>query len=232
MRSFCRVVIVAFLLASPLLAACGGGVRPTISDPSPYRHEEPAEYYLYLPQAFQQGSRWPLFVGIHGAGGSGRDCWNAWQGYADAEGFVLLCPTITGDGGGWYLEEGERQLFPVIASVLRQYTVHDKVFLVGFSAGAAFANGVAMRYPKQFNGVAVLSAGAFFPPSRRARDVHFLVVVGERDHPLNVEEARAFAAELEKSGFAVSLHVLPGVGHTLSDEARQLTIELFRAVKR
>ena len=41
-------------------------------DPQQYKHIQPVEYYLYIPKAYSAEQEWPLFVGIHGAGGSAR----------------------------------------------------------------------------------------------------------------------------------------------------------------
>jgi len=196
-------------------------------DPAKYRHTGPVEYYLYVPKAYSADREWPLFVGIHGSGGSGLDCWNWWQSYADREGFILLCPSIADANGGWYQDDGETKVFSVINQVRTEYRIASREFLAGFSAGAQFVQGVAFRYPQYVSGVAVLSAGNYYPPSYAA-NVPMLVVIGDRDDPGAVSTSADFASTLEQSGFDVQYVVLPGVGHTLTNQARQLTIELFR----
>ena len=71
------------------------------ADPTSHRFTQPIEYYLYVPKAYEPSRPWPLFIGIHGSGGTGLDCWNLWQPYAEREGFILLCPTMPDEGGGW-----------------------------------------------------------------------------------------------------------------------------------
>ena len=83
-------------------------------DPQQYRHVQPVEYYLYAPENYSADREWPLFIGIHGSGGSGLDCWNLWQSYADKEGFILLCPSIPGDQSGFYQDVGETTVWSAI----------------------------------------------------------------------------------------------------------------------
>ena len=56
-------------------------------------------------------------------GGTGLDCWNWWQSYADKEGFILLCPSISGPDGGWYQADGETKIFSAINQVRADYHV-------------------------------------------------------------------------------------------------------------
>ena len=217
----------AFMLVTFLVV--GGWIAYTSIPPSPakYRHTGAVEYYLYVPRAYTADREWPLFVGIHGSGGSGLDCWNAWQSYADREGFILLCPSIADSSGGWYQDDGETKVFDLINQVSAEYRIAPREFLAGFSAGAQFVQGVAFRYPQYVSGVAVLSAGNYYPPANAA-NVRMLVVIGDRDDPGAISTSADFASALKRSGFDVQYTVLPGVGHTLTNQARDLTIELFR----
>ena len=82
------------ILVLLLLGACSVVPTPETLDPSAYRHSTPSEYYLYTPAGYSSSQKWPVFVGIHQEGGSGLDCWNTWQPFADKAGFVLVCPSL------------------------------------------------------------------------------------------------------------------------------------------
>lgn len=221
-----------WISASALLVFCAViGVVAFNSIPKntdEYRHDQPSEHYLYVPKNYSADREWPLFVGIHGFGGSGLDCWNLWQSYADKEGFILACPSLADTGGGWYQSTGETKLFNVINRVRSEYRVSPREFLVGFSAGAQFVQGFAFNYPQYVSGVSILSAGNYYPPNLNARGVPFLVVIGDRDDPISVQQSQAFAATLSRNGFDVQYEVLPGVGHTVTSRGKELTIALFR----
>ncbi len=220
------------LLGSVLVLLAFFGVAGWIAynsippDAAKFRHTGAVEYYLYVPKAYSADREWPLFVGIHGSGGTGLDCWNAWQSYAEREGFILLCPSIADSSGGWYQEDGETKVFNVINEVRGEYRIAPREFMAGFSAGAQFVQGVAFRYPQYLSGAAVLSAGNYYPPSFLG--VPMLVVIGGGDDAGAVSTSADFASRLQQAGADVQYVVLPGVKHTLTDQGRKLTIELFR----
>jgi len=199
-------------------------------DPQQYKHVQPVEYYLYVPEAYSSDQEWSLFVGIHGAGGSGMDCWNLWQAYADKEGFILLCPSIPGDSSGFYQDVGENTVWSAIGDVKREYRVRPRMFFSGFSAGAYFIQGFTYHYPQSVSGLSILSAGLYLNPNMFAELIPILVVIGDSDNPTAVQTSQLFVNDLRQYGFDVQYQLMPGVGHTVTDKGRQLTIELFRKI--
>ena len=200
------------------------------ADPASHHFTQPIEYYLYVPKAYAPERAWPLFIGIHGSGGSGLDCWNLWQPYADKEGFILLCPTLSDASGGWFQSDGESKTWAVISQVSDEYRIKPGLFLVGFSAGAQFVQGFCFDYPQSVQAVAVLSAGNYYPPSAGVTGIHFLVVIGDRDDQTAINTSLQFAQALAANGAGVSYWLLPGVGHTITSKTKQLTIDFFHAV--
>jgi len=205
-------------------------IRSKPVEPASHRFTQPIEYYLYVPKAYTPGSAWPLFIGIHGTGGSGLDCWNLWQPYAEKEGFILLCPTLSDANGGWAQSDGERNTWAAINQVSSQYSIKSKFFMAGFSAGAQFVQGFCFNYPQSTQAVAVLSAGNYYPPSPQAGGIPFLIVIGDQDDSTAINSSMQFAQILASNGSGVNYWLLPGVGHTITSKTKQLTIDLFRAV--
>lgn len=197
-------------------------------DPSAYHHTQPVDYYLYVPYAYKPDGTWPLFIGIHGFGGSGLDCWNLWQTYAENNGFILLCPSLSDSSGGWYQNDGENKLWAIINQVQSEYRTAPRFFLAGFSAGAQFVQGFTLNYPQAVQGVAVLSAGNYYPPSPVVAGMTYLIVIGDRDDPTAISGSQQFANALAQNGAAVDYWLLPGVGHEVTSKTKQLTIDLFR----
>lgn len=202
------------------------------SDPAEHRYTQPYEYYLYVPRAYTAERIWPVFVGIHGSSGSGLHCWYWWQSFADKEGFILICPTLTEAGGGWHQSDGERKVSAIISQVRNEYNLEERLYLAGFSAGAQLVQGYAFRYPQSVKGVAVLSPGYAFSSTMSARDIPFLVVIGDQELPRRLKAAHQLVSLLEQNNFEVEYQLLPGVGHTLTTEARKLTIDFFRELIR
>jgi poly(3-hydroxybutyrate) depolymerase len=221
-----RQLFITLLLILPLLTSC-----TALSNPDAHRHESPHEFYLYIPEDGDFIQDLPVFVGIHGAGGSGRDCWRDWSAYAKAEGFVLVCPTLTDSRGGWYQNEGERKVVAVLNQVYQEYQTDNRVFLAGFSAGAQFVQGYAIQYADWVRGVAVLSAGNYYETTTNTGNIPYLVVIGGKDHPDSVAGAERLVAVREQNGYPVTYLFLPDVGHMLSREAKEATIALFRELR-
>jgi len=200
----------------------------TPKDPQEYKHTAPVEYYLYVPRAYSADEEWPLFVGVHGAGGSGLDCWQLWQSYAEREGFILLCPSIPGFSNGYYQDVGETTVWNAVTEVKKDYRVRPRMFLSGFSAGAYFIQGFTYHYPQYVSGLSILSAGLYLNPNMFAELIPMLVVIGDRDDQMAVRTSQSFVNDLQGYGFDVNYRVMPGVGHAVTGEGVRLTIDLFR----
>ena len=220
------VFIVVFALLAIYL------IDSTPADPTSHRFTQPIEYYLYVPKAYAPSRAWPLFIGIHGSGGTGLDCWNLWQPYAERDGFILLCPTLSDASGGWYQNEGEANTWAVINQVTSQYKIKPRFFMVGFSAGAQFVQGFCFDYPGAVQAVVVLSAGNYYQPSATAGGIPFLIVIGDGDDPAAINGSVQFAQALANNGSGVSYWLLPGVGHEVTSKTKQLTIDFYLAANK
>ncbi len=217
---------ILFTLTLIMVSSC-----TAFENPDNFRHDQPNEYFLYVPEGDKFSSGLPVFVGIHGSGGSGRDCWSLWYPYARKEGFVLVCPTLTDSRGGWYQSEGESKVVAVLNQVYKDHQIDNKVFIAGFSAGAQFIQGYAINYANWVKGVAVLSAGNYYSTTSNTGNIPYLVVMGGKDHPDSVTGAERFVAEREYYGYPVEYLFLPDVGHVMSKEAKEATIALFRELR-
>jgi poly(3-hydroxybutyrate) depolymerase len=193
-----------------------------------HRYESPSEYYLYLPEGYTEDVKWPVFVGVHGSGGSGKDCWSMWQRFADKEGFILLCPSLSDEGGGWYQEDGEAMVAAILNQIYLDYSIENRVFMAGFSAGAQFVQGFAFDIPSYVFAVSMLSATIYYPPSPASSHIPFLVTIGDHESPETIQAARNLAGYLNSNGNHVEFYILEGVGHFASEEAVDLTIDFFR----
>ena len=225
--AFVTFQITVVVVNTMLLAACSRPSYTLTPNPTPYVRYSPTEYYLYLPSSYVPEKDWPLFVGIHSFGGDGMQCLEMWQGYAESEGFVLVCPSLADENGGWYVDEGEKKLNKIIRQVQKDCRVQKKVFLAGFSAGAEFVQAYAFDHPKFVKAVAVLSAGNYYEPLSASQAIPFLVVIGDQDDPIGLQGAQLFSELLEQNDNSVELHILPGVGHEITPQALELTIGLY-----
>jgi predicted esterase len=187
-------------------------------------------YEVHLPSDYSEDRKWPVFVGVHGFGGSMANCLERWGEYIDPNGIVLVCPGLSDERGGWYQDVGEEALEAILGYIQRDYSVEPQVFLAGFSAGGQFVQGFAFSQPDRVYAVSVLSAGNYYEPIKDAAHIPFLVVIGERDNPTSLGNARVFTDLLAEKGYEYEYHILPNVGHHVSHSAKELTIDFFRRV--
>ena len=216
------------LLATAAIFAWVAVRNSTPKDPEQYKHVQPVEYYLYVPENYSDNREWPLFVGIHGAGGNGLQCWQLWQAYADEEGFILLCPSIPGFPDGFYQDVGENTVWAAVGEVKKEYRVRQRMFFSGFSAGAYFIQGFTYHYPQHVSGLSILSSGLYVHPNAFPEIIPMLVVIGDRDNMSAVQTSQMFVQGLQNYGFNVQYVVMPGVGHAVTKEGVDLTLDLFR----
>jgi poly(3-hydroxybutyrate) depolymerase len=239
----CSTVIAIFIVAlstigcAAPLAALESTATPAVTpnpaftlqaQAQPYERDQSIAYLLYLPPQYTPDRAWPLFVGLHGYGGNARDCLNAWQSYADEASFVLACPSLNDPYGGWEQDVMKNTLHEVIAKVQSEVHVKPRAFVAGFSAGGHLAQRYAWAYPKDVGAVAVLSAVTYDQPEAQAKAIPFLITLGDADHLGGVKQVQQFTQDLQQAGFIAELHILPDVGHTVTDDARRLTLEFFK----
>jgi phospholipase/carboxylesterase len=201
------------------------------SSPAAYRHTLPGhpeqEYYLYVSRGYTPARLWPLLVFIHGSGGNAAGYFAAFQQYADLKGYILLCPTFTGDTFRLLAGGEDVLLLNMIAELRTKYRLADRFFLGGFSAGAQFAHRFAFRYPSLLCGVAAHSARSYDPPPPASFGAPpFAISVGEVDAERR-ETNRRFADELAQKGYDVTFTVIPNAGHQFTPGAFDQTLTLF-----
>lgn len=218
----------ALLLVGYLIFLMGSRLIIQADDPRPYRRLNHIEYYLYVPPNYTPDKTWPVFVGIHGSGGTGRDCWEMWQGYARLEGFFLICPSISGDAYGYDMDIGEKTVWLALNDVQANYRVNPRVFMAGFSAGAYFVQGFAADYPQYITGVAILATGYYY--SEFVPRVPVFIAIGEADHPNSIFVNRIMVQHLQGQGSNVEFVTYPLLGHTYNDDERRRTVDLFKRV--
>ena len=90
-----------------------------------------------------------ILAGVRGRArlwGDGRECLDLWQHSANGAGYVLVCPSLADDSGGWSTDDGEKKLRLILDDVPSRVNLLTKVSRAGFSAGAEFARCSAMTF--------------------------------------------------------------------------------------
>jgi predicted esterase len=136
---------------------------------------------VFLPDAIEPGRKYPLVVGLHGAGGTIGGFAPFFVDQARRRGMILCLPeaqyaapglTPGGIGYAWYKHNGpiqepvthalcERYVLAVIDSVLDRNKAadRDRVFLLGFSQGGFVSFSLGLKHPERFRGIVTIGAG-------------------------------------------------------------------------
>lgn len=190
------------------------------------------KYYLYLPERYTPDKKWPLFIGIHGASGNGRDSISIWKDYADKEGFILVCPNFSKGYEGLRYAADER-LVSIIKEVERKISIdRQKILLAGFSCGAEFVNRFALKQPDYVNSAAIISAGSYAPVqySMRMAHVKFLVSAGAGDGE-KLQRAEEFVNNLKENNYQVKFKIFVNVDNELHSGAKEIVVSSFKKMK-
>ena len=208
---------------------------------------QPAWLYTPTDSPDPQKSYW-LAVGVHGAGGNGEGAGGiaSWAG----GNVIVLGPTFIQQRDNQKPPQGEgmpadsyqmagpvhvAKLKALVAEIGRQWELHPKVFLHGFSAGAQFVHRFAMKEPDLTVGVSAASGGTwsnrgYGEINPAAAGIPFALSCGDQDRdksmpsaPLSlVEWMKDFAAELERAHFDVTARVIENNGHRQHEEGLAL----------
>ena len=192
-----------------------------------------------------------LFILLHGVGSNGRDMaplGDALRSVVPGAAFAAPnAPTALGSGGfQWFSIAGitdanrparitaARPAFDaIIAGLVKQQGFEsrlDRVFLIGFSQGSmmlldAVASG---RWPVA-GAIAFSGRLASERPLAPATSTRLLLVHGDADPVVPVRETIAAAQTLENLGVPVESHVLPGLGHTISNHGLNVATAFITA---
>ena len=149
------------------------------------------------------GARKPdaAVIFLHGyAGNFYVYCWELAQAASEAH-LITLCPSVDASGA-WWTPAGDRTLRATLDYA--HGLGARRVYLAGLSNGAAGASVLALKYPRDFSGLVLISGTrADTPPS-----MPVLVVQGASDRMMPASYARAYATR----GRAVRYYEVPG-GH-------------------
>lgn len=192
------------------------------------------EYYLYAPDDLDKARTYWLVVGVHGAKGNGKGAARmaAWV----KKGNVIVVGPSFPDGYQGLMHDTDKQLQGIFAALQKEFRLHPKLFLYGFSGGSQFAHRFAMKYPEQVIGCSAHSGGSWTDGiNAKAAAVPFAISCGEADTAkstpmspmVRLEWCRKFAGKLQADDFYFKVRFWPGVGHGASRGSAAMTEDCF-----
>ena len=157
-----------------LVASCvPGSIQPELKTASAH----PIQYYLSLPDDWDNGKRWPVVVVIESAD---RDFLAAATNFAQARRhlpFILVTPLVVTNGGAGYRSvptyhytrevwdrvqsTGEfnfdiEGISAIMQDVVKQYGGEDKFFITGLEAAGHTIWGILFSHPEKVRGAAIV----------------------------------------------------------------------------
>lgn len=151
--------------------------------------------------------------------------------------FACLAPAAA--GGAWYpnsfmaaretnepgISSALGVLESLVADLLSRGYASEKIVLLGFSQGACLSAEFAVRHPRRYGGVMVLSGGLIGAPGTTWDDVTGSlggapVFLGCSDVDAHIPAARVLESEavFRRMGANVTRRLYPGMGHLVSDD--------------
>ncbi|HEY9225589.1 MAG TPA: hypothetical protein VIP11_03005 [Gemmatimonadaceae bacterium] len=142
-------------------------------------------------------------------------------------------------GGTWYpysfmapreqnepgITSGLFVLESLVTALLGRGLSSEKILVLGFSQGACLSAEFAVRHPRRYGGVMVLSGGLIGPPGTNWDDITASlddtpVFLGCSDVDSHIPVERVLETEtvFRRLGAAVTQRLYPGMGHMVNDD--------------
>ena len=245
-RDFLKVGLVG-ALAGPALLSCGDSTTEPESNPrltarpgsptvtptvglSELGLDTPRDGLLYVPESYSPEVPVPLFVALHGAGGS-ADNWASYYARAEARAMVLLA--IDSRGSTWDLVRGPFGPDVEFLDLALEHTFErcridpGRIALGGFSDGASYALSLGVSNGDLFTHLVAYSPGFFAPSDPIVGKPRVFVSHGTQDGVLPVTISRdGIVPNLRDADYDVTYLEFAG-GHSVPAEISESALDWF-----
>lgn len=176
-------------------------------------------YRIYIPKAYDKSKPYPLIIALHGMG---RDEDSYFDDYAqgafkleaERRGYIVACPKGR-EPASMYRGAAERDVLDVIAEVRQAYNVDpDRIYMTGHSMGGFGTWSIAINHPDIFAALAPVAGGGNPKAMSKIAHIPQLVVHGDNDKTVSVEQSRAMVAAAKALGVEASYIEVPRGSHT------------------
>jgi predicted esterase len=175
-------------------------------------------YRVFVPTGYDASKAFPLIVALHGMGGDENSYFDgygngAFKVEAERRGYLVACPKGR-QSASMYIGTAEKDVFDVIAQVRGAYKVDpDRIYLTGHSMGGYGTWSFAMAHPDLFAAIAPVSGGGNPGGLGKIAHVPELVVHGDNDKTVSVEQSRRMVAAAKEQGIELKYVEIPGGDH-------------------
>jgi len=178
-------------------------------------------YRFYIPANYDAKKKWPMVVALHGMEGDENSFFAGYDNgairrVAEERGYIIVCPKGRGPYS-MYLASAESDVIAVINEMKRDFSIDDdRVYLMGHSMGGYGAWSIAVNNPDIFAAIAPISGGGTplsRPKLKAITHVPWIVVHGEKDATVPVEESRKMVKAGKELGVEIKYIEVPGGNH-------------------
>ncbi|MBI1336768.1 MAG: hypothetical protein GC164_07390 [Phycisphaera sp.] len=198
------------------------------------------DYFLYTPEQIDPAKTYWLVVGVHGWKGNGKGA-GGLAGWVNKFDCIVVGPSFPNDGYQTLGFRSDEQLIAIAGELGKQYKLHPKLYIHGFSGGAQYAHRFMMKYPQYVVGCSSHSAGSWatggpwLSVNPQAKGVPFVMSCGEADTNKSfdgapytrIEWAKLFESQIKEAGFFYAVKFFPNVGHKQTGEVGKMNEECF-----
>lgn len=133
-----------------------------------------------------------------------------------------------------WLDSAREALSYLIDYVIKDGVPANRVFLAGFSQGGCLVADAAVRNPRRYGGLFILSGGLIGPPGTtfeftgNMRKTPVLIGCSDVDPHIPASRVQETADALEALGASVDNRVYPGMGHTVNEDEIDAIVKVMK----
>lgn len=188
-----------------------------------------AEYEITLPNDFEKNNKYPLFIALHGGGGTKEETKHFWQSNTLNDKYIVAhiqsSQIYTINGFSWHFdhEKGRKDIAECFEKIIKEYGKNiddEKVYIGGFSAGAAMSIDVILRDLIDIKGFIAFEPqkpASFYGDNVKkaaSKNIKGVILTGEQDFSLEQQKEmmEVFEKENLECGFMIE-----DIGHFYPD---------------
>lgn len=193
---------------------------------------------LHVPLGYDEEGRkaYPLFVVLHGAGGTPGGMFNGAKQILGADKFFVLAPYGSARAGPGYTWNSLdfRKVPAEIDRLKKKYRI-TKVYLYGFSAGAHVGYVLVLKFRRHFDGFIPMAGAlrrqwATEENLKNAKGLPVYAIQGEADRVVPFKAAEQTLALLKKHGAITKIFTHPGA-HTAPPKFKQVLLDAIKWIE-
>lgn len=227
--------IVAWLMAASTLTGLAGA--PALAGMEKRQGPMGRDYLLYLPDKIDKNQTYWVVVGVHGAGGNPKGACGVAGWANEMDNVIVVAPAFPTKGPYFQVLGGKSddQLIGVLKQLHKEFRLHKKFFMHGFSGGSQYVHRFAAKHYKLIIGVSAHSGGTWEDsPSRGSVMFPWTLSCGLKDtatsgggNKSRIDYFRTYYKHMFKMNFTAKAFVTD-FGHNQTGQVFKAAKECFR----